>query len=107
MVVRQRKPYRRKDGTVLYFEGKFTVGSYLSKHQTGRIQICEPVVDNKMCPAEQEPSTSTNVEYELEATLSVQVVSQLNSDYCTNVSQGACTVSYWIMKPGSATITMI
>ena len=35
-----------------------------------------------------------NIEFELEAILSVQVVSQLNSDYYTNVSQGAWTVSY-------------
>ena len=48
VVVRQRKPYRRKDGTVLYFEGRFTIGNYLSEHQTGYIQICEPVVDNKV-----------------------------------------------------------
>ena len=31
VVVRQRKPYRRKDGTVLYFEGRYTVGT---KHLT-------------------------------------------------------------------------
>ena len=35
-----------------------------------------------------------NSEFELEATLSVHVVFQLNSDYCTKVLQGACTVLY-------------
>ena len=39
------------------------------------------------------PALRANIEFELEAILSVQVVSQLNSDYCTNVSQGGCTVS--------------
>ena len=35
-----------------------------------------------------------NIEFELETILSVQVVFQLNSDYCTKVLQGACTVLY-------------
>ena len=35
-----------------------------------------------------------NIEIEVEAILSVQVVSQLNLDYYTNVSQGGSTVSY-------------
>ena len=46
---------------------------------------CDPLRENLVLRA--------NIELELEAILSMQVVSQLNSDYCTNVSQGACTVS--------------
>ena len=42
----------------------------------------------------EKPALPANIEFELEAILSVQVVFQLNSDYCTNVLQGACTVSY-------------
>ena len=37
---------------------------------------------------------SANIEFELEAILSVLVVFQLNSDYCTKVLQGACIVLY-------------
>ena len=37
---------------------------------------------------------SANIEFELEAILSVQVVFQLNSDYCIKVLQGASTVLY-------------
>ena len=37
---------------------------------------------------------SANIEFELEAILFVQVDFQLNSDYCTKVLQGACTVLY-------------
>ena len=48
--------------------------------------ICDPLREN--------PALCANIEFELEAILSVQVVSQLNSDYYTNVSQGAWTVSY-------------
>ena len=47
--------------------------------------ICDPLREN--------PALRANIEFELEAILSVQVVSQLNSDYCTNVSQWGCTVS--------------
>ena len=47
--------------------------------------ICDPLSEN--------PALRSNIEFELEVILSVQVVSQLNSDYYTNVSQGACTVS--------------
>ena len=47
--------------------------------------ICDPLSEN--------PALRANIEFELEAILSVQVVSQLNSDYYT-VSQGAWTVSY-------------
>ena len=47
---------------------------------------CDPLSENLALCA--------NIEFELEAILSVQVVSQLNSDYCTNVSQWAWTVSY-------------
>ena len=50
----------------------------ISKH------ICDPLSEN--------PALRANIEFELEAILSVQVASQLNSDYCTNVSQGACTL---------------
>ena len=48
--------------------------------------ICNPLSGN--------PALSTNIKFELEAILSVQVIFQLNSDYCTKVLQGACTVSY-------------
>ena len=47
--------------------------------------ICDPLREN--------PALRANIEFEFEAILSVEVVSQLNSDYCTSVSQGACTVS--------------
>jgi len=47
---------------------------------------CDPLSENPALPA--------NIEFELEANLSVQVVFQLNSDYCTKVLQGACTLSY-------------
>ena len=63
------------------------------------VTICDPLSENPALPA--------NIEFELEAILSVQVVFQLNSDYCTKVLQGACTVLYWIMKPGCATIKML
>ena len=43
--------------------------------------ICDPLRENLALRA--------NIEFEIEAILSVKVVSQLNSDYCTNVSQGA------------------
>ena len=49
-------------------------------------RICDPLSKNPTLPA--------IIEFDLEVILSVQVVSQLNSDYCTNVSQGAFTVSY-------------
>ena len=48
--------------------------------------ICDPLSKN--------PALRANIEFELEAILSVQVVSLLNSDYYTSVSQGAWTVSY-------------
>ena len=48
--------------------------------------ICDPLSENLALPA--------NIEFELEAILSVQVVFQLNTDYCAKVLQGACTVSY-------------
>ena len=48
--------------------------------------ICDPLSENPALPA--------NIEFELEAILSVQAVFQLKSDYCTKVLQGACTVSY-------------
>ena len=35
-----------------------------------------------------------NIEFELEMILSIQDIFQLNSDYCTKVLQGACTVLY-------------
>ena len=46
--------------------------------------ICDPLSEN--------PALHANIEFEIEAILSVQVVSQLDSDYCACVSQGACTV---------------
>ena len=39
------------------------------------------------------PALSAHNEFELEAILSIQVVFQLNSDYCTKLLQGVCTVS--------------
>ena len=45
-------------------------------------------------PLSKNSALYTNIEFELEAILSVQVVFQLNSDYCTKVLQGACTVLY-------------
>ena len=48
--------------------------------------ICDPLSENPALPA--------NIKFELEVILSVQVVFQLNSDYCTKMLQGACTVSY-------------
>ena len=52
----------------------------------GAVVIGDPLSEN--------PALRANIEFELEAILSVQVVSQLTSDYYTNVSQGAWTVSY-------------
>ena len=48
--------------------------------------ICDKLNEN--------PALGASTEFELEAILSVQVVSQLNSDYYTNVPQGTWTVSY-------------
>ena len=62
-------------------------------------------ISSHMWPTEQKPGLPTNIEFKLEAILSMQVVFQLNSDYCTKVLQGACTVSYWIMKPVCATLS--
>jgi len=42
--------------------------------------ICDPLSENPALPA--------NIEFELEAILSIQVVFQLNSDYCTKVFRG-------------------
>jgi len=39
--------------------------------------ICDPLSEN--------PLLCANIEFELEAILSVQVIFQLNSDYCTKV----------------------
>ena len=44
------------------------------------IEICDPLRENPALPA--------NIEFQLET------IFQLNSDYCTKVLQGACTVSY-------------
>ena len=44
-------------------------------------QICDLLSEN--------PALCANIEFELETILSVPVVSQLNSDYYTNVSQEA------------------
>ena len=44
---------------------------------------CDPLSEN--------PAPCANIEFELEAILFVQVVSQLNSDYYTNMSQEAWT----------------
>ena len=45
-------------------------------------------------PLSKNPALPANIEFELEAIISAEVVFQLNSDYCTKVLQGACTVSY-------------
>ena len=76
------RTHNNTDGNILYYG-----------------DICDPLSEN--------PVLRANIEFELEAILSVQVVSQLNSDYYTNVSQGAWTVTYQIMKPESATIKTI
>ena len=48
--------------------------------------LCDPLSKNLALP--------TNIEFDLEAILSMQVVSQPKSDYHTNMSQGTWTVSY-------------
>ena len=50
---------------------------------------CCSVCDCKCDALSKNLTLHTNIEFELEAILSVQVVSQLNSDYYTNVPQGA------------------
>ena len=44
-----------------------------------------------MWPPEQNPALPVNIKFEVEAVLSMYSHFQLNSDYCTNMSQGACT----------------
>ena len=68
------------------------------KFFTADLRKCYPLSGNLPHPA--------NIEFQFELILFVQVTSQLNLDYYTML-QGACTVSYWIMKPRSATIKMI
>ena len=51
------------------------------------------VVKCKCDSLKENPALCANIEFEFEAILSVEVISQLNSDYCTNVSQRACTPS--------------
>ena len=55
------------------------------------------------------PALCANIEFELQAVLSVLVVFKLKSYYCTNVLVlwGACTVSYKIIKLGSASIKVL
>ena len=48
--------------------------------------ICDTLSEN--------PALCANTEFELEAILSIQVISQLSLEYYTNVSQEARTVSY-------------
>ena len=87
---------------LLYFTKMCWFYSFLNSVQSWNewkdysICICDPRSEN--------PALPTNIEFELEAILSIQVVFQLNSNYCTKVLQGACTVSYWIMKPCCDTI---
>ena len=52
------------------------------QHVPPNIHICDTLSENLALPA--------NTDFELEWILPVQVVFQLNSDYITNVSQGAC-----------------
>ena len=59
----------------------------------GLCYSCEPLIVICVLLSEN-PALSTNIELELEAILSIQVVFQLNSDYYTNVSQEALAVSY-------------
>ena len=47
---------------------------------------CEPLSENLALP--------TNIKFQLEAILSVQIVFQLNSGYCTKVLQGAIIRNY-------------
>ena len=49
------------------------------------------------------PALAANIEFELEAILSVQFPAKLRLLHKSGL-QGACTVSYWIIKPGCATI---
>ena len=59
----------------------------------GLCYSCEPLIVICVLLGEN-PALSANIELELEAILSIQVVFQLNSDYYTNVSQEAWAVSY-------------
>ena len=46
--------------------------------------MCSSICSDVICdPLSENPALRANIEFELEAILSVQVVSQLNSDYCT------------------------
>ena len=62
----------------------------------GLCYSCEPLI--VICVLLNEnPALSANIELELEAILSIQVGFQLNSDYCTTVSQGTCTESLTLL----------
>ena len=65
---------------------KLCAYSYIWEELGYELTKCDPLSENPALPA--------NIEFELEAILSAQVVFQLNSDYCTKVLQGSCTVSY-------------
>ena len=49
---------------------------------------------SELDPLSENPALPATIEFEIETILSVQVVFQLNSEYCTKVLQGAWTVSY-------------
>ena len=80
-------PSNRKIPFIKFLCNTFQLCSYYAYGK--RLSKCDPLSKKLALPA-----LPTNIEFELEASLSVQVVFQLNSDYCTNVSQGACIVSY-------------
>ena len=80
-------PSNRKISFIKFYVIAFQLCSYYAYGK--RLSKCDPLSKNLALPA-----LPTNIEFELEASLSIQVVFQLNSEYCTNVSQGACTVSY-------------
>ena len=71
-------------GKLIGVEKKFRAFQFLLLKATNK--ICDLLSENLALPA--------NIEFDLEAILSVQVVFQLNSDYCTKVLQGACILNY-------------
>ena len=56
-----------------------------------QLYISDPLSENPALPA--------NIEFELEAILSIQVFCQLNSDYCTKVLQGAALYHAELWSP--------
>jgi len=65
--------------------------------------LCIQRSSRYMWPAERKPSTSRKYLIQVRGNF-IRTGRFLNSDYCTKVLQGACTVSYWIMKSSCTTI---